>query len=123
MPAAERLRWLELLSYIHALVYHERNPSERPGLQETIAVSVATEQHRQEVSTMRRTIADELMEEGALKALRRSLLRILRKRFGELPPAMVDTIETTTDIEQLEEWGERFMTAKTLKDMGIRPAK
>jgi hypothetical protein len=25
MPAAQRLRWLELLSYVHALVYHERS--------------------------------------------------------------------------------------------------
>src|SRR5262245_12997502 len=31
----ERHRWLVLLSYIHALVYHERNPSEQPVLQES----------------------------------------------------------------------------------------
>ena len=29
MPPAERLRWLELLSYIQALVYHERHGTER----------------------------------------------------------------------------------------------
>ncbi len=39
MPPAERLRWLELLSYIHMLVYHERKGRQRRGLQEVIEAS------------------------------------------------------------------------------------
>ncbi|MBN2492667.1 MAG: Rpn family recombination-promoting nuclease/putative transposase, partial [Planctomycetes bacterium] len=57
MPAEERYRWLELLSYIHALVYHVRQPEERPGLWREIEASVATDPHREEVSDVRRTIA------------------------------------------------------------------
>ncbi len=36
MPTSERLRWLELLSYVHALVYHERDPAEHGALQAQI---------------------------------------------------------------------------------------
>jgi hypothetical protein len=64
LPQDDRLRWLELLSYIIALIYHERDPSEHGGLRETIETSVHTDEYRQEVSRMGRTIADELREEG-----------------------------------------------------------
>jgi hypothetical protein len=58
MPDAERLRWLELLSYIMALVSHARDPSEWLELQKTIESSVRTDIHRQEIFEMRRTIAE-----------------------------------------------------------------
>ena len=32
MPDAQRLRWLDLLSYVHALVYRERAPAERADM-------------------------------------------------------------------------------------------
>jgi hypothetical protein len=31
----------------------------------------------------------------------------------------VRTIETTEDVAQLDEWLDRFATAKTLRDVGI----
>src|SRR5207249_5214409 len=40
MPARERLRWLELLSYIRALVYHDRECSEQEELRQAIIDSV-----------------------------------------------------------------------------------
>ena len=49
MPRCERIRWLELLSYIHALVYHERDPLEHQNCREAIESSVRTDEHRQEV--------------------------------------------------------------------------
>jgi len=33
MPSAEGYRWLELLSYLHALVYHDRGANEREALE------------------------------------------------------------------------------------------
>jgi hypothetical protein len=60
MPDAERLRWLELLSYIMALVYHVRDPSEQPKLRKTIESSVRTDPHRQEIHEMGRSMADVL---------------------------------------------------------------
>jgi len=64
MPEKERLRWLQLLSYVMALVYHERGPTERPRLRETVEMSVSTDDLRQELSQMGKTIAEELIEKG-----------------------------------------------------------
>jgi hypothetical protein len=119
MPDAERLRWLELLSYIMALVYHARDQSEQPKLQKTIESSVQTDVHRQEIFEMRRTMADELEEKGALKNRRQVLLRLLKRRFGNVPAAVSATIRGTHDPEQLDEWLDRFATAETLDDVGI----
>ncbi len=133
MPRAERLRWLELLSYIHTLVYHDREPSECRLLQETIEMSVQTDERRQEVLKMGRTMADVLREEGLKKglkegikkgevrALRQILIRLLRKRFCEVPQETMDTIDATEDVKQLDAWLERFVTAQTLEQMKIGP--
>jgi hypothetical protein len=130
MPAAERLRWLELLSYIHALVYHERQPPERPALQEVLDASVRTDEHRQEIFAMHRTIADELKAEGRKEERKASEVRVrrnilllqLRKRFGELPQETVDAIEATRNVKHLNTWLERTVTAGSLADVQIGPA-
>jgi hypothetical protein len=123
MPQTERRRWLELLSYVMALVYHAREPSEWPDLQQAIEASVRTDEHRQEVFEMRRTIADELKEEGAREgAIRNSqqtLIRQLKRRFGGVPDELSSAIRATNDPEQLDEWLDRFATAETLDEVGI----
>ena len=48
-------------------------------------------------------------------ALRSTLLRQLRRRFGELPPATVRTIETTEDIDRLDAWLDRVVTTSVGK--------
>ena len=88
---------------------------------------------------MGRTIADALREEGLkkgikegmekgrkvgeIRARRQTLLRQLRKRFEELPPETVDTIETTDDIGQLDRWLDQVVTAQSLEQMKIVPPK
>ena len=52
------------LSYIQALVYHDRKEPERDGLRETILKSVQTDERRREVETMFRSGAEALREEG-----------------------------------------------------------
>jgi predicted transposase YdaD len=127
MAASERLRWLELLSYIHAFVYHEREAPERPGLQEVITASVRTDEHRQELTIMKQTIADELREEGRLqgdrqatvRTLRQTLLRQLRRRFKRVPKATEQVILATEDVTQLNAWLDQILTAATLAEMNI----
>ena len=119
MPDAERLRWLELLSYIMALVYHVRDPSERPDLQKTIESSVWTDEHHREVFDMRRTIADELKEEGAIRNGQQTLVRLLKRRFGDVPAEVSATIRATDELAQLDEWLDRLVVAETLDDVGI----
>jgi ElaB/YqjD/DUF883 family membrane-anchored ribosome-binding protein len=127
MPSEERFRWLEFLSYIHALVYHHRNQGEVPVLERTIDASVQTDDHRRELDEMGKSYAEVLKEEGRekgleqgeIRALRNTLLRQLRRRFGELPTEITQRIEETVDTETLEAWLDRFVTASALEELGI----
>lgn len=127
MGPAERQRWRDLLSYIGAMVYHERSESEHARLQEAIERSIENEELRQEVSKMRKTMADVLMEKGASQAAvqtrQQTLVRQLRKRFGDVPRDVVDTVQSTTDIDQLDEWLDRLVTVDTLEELEIPAAK
>src|SRR6185369_4602943 len=129
LPARQRPRWQTLMSYLHALVYHERDPQERAALQDRIEQAVRSERHRQEVTVMRRTIADMFREEGEkrgrqqgeLESRRATLLRQLRLRFPNLPAETVDVIEACEDRAQLDAWLDGVVTARTLAQVGIRP--
>jgi predicted transposase YdaD len=124
IPPEDRLRWLELLSYVHALVYHERAEGERRPTLELVEASVRTDEHRQEVREMRRTIADALRDEGRQEGVvagkRETLLSHLRQRFKELPQETERRIETTSDVQQLNLWLSRLLTAKTLEELAIQ---
>jgi hypothetical protein len=119
MPVDERFRWLELLSYIHALVYHGREEAERRNLQQVIEASVQTDPQRPEVTAMGQTIAEGLRHQGAVEALQKALLRLLRKRFRRVPSAISTKIKQTTDRDQLDTWLIAFATATALDDIGI----
>jgi predicted transposase YdaD len=127
LSAAERSRWLELLSYVVALIYHDREPPEREGLKELVLASVRTDERRQEMEAMVRTIADELRDEGRqqgrqegeVRARQDILLRQLRARFKKVPKAAERTVKATADVTRLDTWLERFVDAKTLDDVGI----
>ena len=148
MPEAERSRWLELLSYVQALAYHERDPREHQGLREQIEASVQSEDHQAEVTEMGKTIADELIakgiakgrklgrekgreegreegrevgrREGQVQAKQDTLLRQLRQRFQQVPAETVACIAGTTSLDQLDRWLERFATAGSLTELGIQ---
>jgi len=130
LSSKERIRWLDLLSYVVALVYHDRAPSEREGLKNQVLASVRTDERRREVETMIRTIADELRDEGrkqgletgrreAIRARQEMLLRVLHARLKKVPKAIERTINATDDTVLLGEWLERAATASTVDEVGI----
>jgi hypothetical protein len=53
------------------------------------------------------------------KKNRETLLRLLKRRFGNLPAAVSATIRATDDPEQLDEWLDQVVTTATLDDVGI----
>jgi hypothetical protein len=122
--AADRLRWLELLSYVQALVYPDRERPEREGLRELIVASVATDEHGQEVRAMGQSIADSYREEGRNEEQVRSrqdvLLVLLRERFDSVPKAVECTIRAAADVGQLTTWLRRVVSADSLDEIGIR---
>jgi len=123
IPPADEARWRELLVYIHALIYNARHPAEQPDLQREIEASVPAGVRQREVSHMGRTIAEDLIErgraEGERKTARATLIRLLRVRFGELPDDVVAIVEACDDLERLNTWLDRVVTAATLDDVGI----
>jgi hypothetical protein len=125
MPARERQRWLELLSYIRALVYHDREQTEQDELREVIAASVRTDERRREVETLFMTgyeaALEEGRQEGALSNTREVLRNLLRSKFGRVPRAVEKAIRTTEDLGQLNAWVVRAGMASTLEEAGIGP--
>lgn len=119
MHPEDRSRWLDLLFYIRALVYHARDPAEQPDLERVIKDSARTDQTREEIETMGRTMADVHRDEGRAEEARATLLRLLRLRFGALPEAIVVQVEATDELERLNGWLDRFATATALEEIGI----
>jgi hypothetical protein len=124
MPSAEQQRLGELLSYIRAMLYHERSESEQSRLQQVMEQSVQSLETRQEVVKMGETAADVLMERGERKAglqtRQQTLVRLLRRRFGDVRSEVVSAVEATADVEQLDTWLDRLVTARTMDELGIR---
>jgi hypothetical protein len=123
MGAEERQRWRDLLSYIGAMIYHERSESEQTKLQEAVERSVHSDVLRQEVVLMGKTMAEVLIERGQTKAAietrQQTLIRLLRRRFGDVSTGVTDAVASTTDVDQLDNWLDRFATASTLEELGI----
>jgi hypothetical protein len=131
MRPKERTRWQELLSYLVALVYHDRDPGEHPRCQEVIEAAVAADPERREVSVMGKSMADVLREEGQklgeklgekkgeLRAQRRTLLFQMEEKFGEVPAETLAKVKSTKDVKQLEQWLKRLVTAKRIEDLQI----
>jgi hypothetical protein len=74
-----------------------------------------------EVRIMGQTIAEALMEEGAvrgsLEGKRETLLRQLRLRFKRVSPAIAAEIQAAQDARQLDDWLDAFATADKLSDI------
>lgn len=121
----DRNRWLSLLSYVAALIYHEREKPEQDELRRVVVDSVQNDVRRVEVRDMGQTIAEALKEEGrvegAVQSLRNALLRLLRLKFRKIPPGIERRIENTEDVDQLNAWLDALMTARRLPSLGIPP--
>jgi hypothetical protein len=123
----DRERWLDLLSYLDAFLYHERDTNEYEPLQQTVAAAVQHDRHRQEVYDMARTMAEHLQELGRQEGLQKGevharqeyLLRLLRNKFGKLPAAVVRRIESTEQIDLLDSLFDQAWAAKKLTDLSF----
>ncbi len=59
---------------------------------------------------------EEGIEQGLLDGERRLLVRLLRQRFGVLPQTVLARLEAAMSSE-LDQWGDRIVTADTLADV------
>jgi hypothetical protein len=76
------------------------------------------------------TIFQEVVEESQRQAEQRgeqrgkqqTLLLVLRHKFGELPPQVVEKIETTGDLAQLDRWIEQALDANMVTEIDFDSA-
>ena len=84
MPPQERTRWVEFLSYIHALVYHARSEEEQPELREIVDSAIQADPHRQEYRVMGRTIAEMYLDQGREQGRMGTTLTVCLLRNNEV---------------------------------------
>jgi hypothetical protein len=131
LTSTERFRWLELLSYLHAMIYHERPSPAQSTLLEIVEKSVETDPERNEATNMTLTMAEVLrnegraegiekgLEKGQLQTLQATLLRQLRLRFEGLLNEICDLVGRTKDIDKLQTWLDRFVTCQSIEELQI----
>ena len=116
-------RWDSLLSFMHAMIYHDRETAEHEALVEILR-STARKDYQPEVILMGKTIAQELREEGKhegeIEGMRKSLVRLLTKKFKGIPENILAEIQATTDNQQLESWLDAVLTARQITDIPFR---
>jgi len=60
------------------------------------------------------------LRDGAIQATRKTLLRLLKIQFDQVPAEIKAAIKKTANLKQLEEWLDRLAGATTLEKVGIR---
>jgi hypothetical protein len=107
--------------------YHERSEREQRKLHQAIERSLESEELRQEVMAMGKTMAEILTEKGrteaAIETRQQTLVRLLRRRFCDVPAGVVSTVQSTTDVDQLDGWLDRLVTASRLEELEIPVAR
>lgn len=74
------------------------------------------------VTTFREALVESEQRGKQLEA-QRTLLLVLRHRFGNLPAAMEQTIESTQDAEKLEQWLKEALDANSLAAISFGPSR
>ncbi len=59
------------------------------------------------------------VEQGILRGERKTLLRLLERKFAPLPDSVRTRLEAITNAEELERLTDTILTAETLEDMGL----
>ena len=83
---------------------------------------------------MGKTMADVLIEQGERKGERKGrneaaietrqqmLIRLLRRRFQDIPGEIVNAVQATREIDRLDQWLDRLVTADSLHELEISDA-
>lgn len=74
------------------------------------------EEVKDAMTTTAEKLRDEGRVEGRLEGERAVLLRLLAKRFGDLPDAVLARVDAAT-VDQLELWAERVLVAHSLAEV------
>jgi Putative transposase, YhgA-like len=110
LAAQDHVRWYDLMRIILSWALWRRPGAERPVLLAAAQATQADVNRQKEVGLMGQTIAESIWEEGWHKGLskgeliaaRRLLRKLLGERFGDVPDAVLQRIESAEDVDRLE---------------------
>ena len=76
---------------------------------------------RKEYRTVKevKTWSERIREEGVLEGKRETLLRLLTAKFGPLSPDAIARVAAVPSAAELDSYLERFVSAKSLEEMGF----
>jgi predicted transposase YdaD len=129
LPETQEGEWQRAMWFLHLLIQHRREATEREPLYNMIVSSVS-QRHVREVAEMGKTGAEELMERGMEKGLkeglekgrrdgsRSMLLALLRHRFGPLPDEIVAGVQALEE-PALTEIAMRAIDSQTLTELNL----
>jgi hypothetical protein len=63
------------------------------------------------------------VQQGVQQGVQKTLIRQLRRKFTSIPDSVVQKIEATSDIEQLDIWFDQVIAANSLADTGLISSK
>ena len=123
----DKVRWYDLMRIVLTWAAWRRPRVEHPALWAAAESSQAEGDARREVQTMAQTAVEAWIEEGMAKGVQkgqlmsaRTMLRkLLEKRFGELPQALVDRIHAINDLDQLQTTFEQAIQLTNLADLQL----
>ena len=113
LACQDQVRWYDLMRIVVSWALWRRPAAERRTLVAAAQAAQADVNRQKEVGDMSQTIAESIWEEGLqkgllkgkqegeLKALRQTLRRLLADRFGNVPDALLQRIDSATDVERL----------------------
>ncbi len=129
LTESERAAWVQALHYLHLLVFYKRSVGERADLDRIVAEHQRTLNLSQEEVTLMQTMAEHYlqqgieqgieqgMEQGQVLAKRDALLKLLQRRFEDVPESLVSHITALHHISQLDALFEKALEAETLEDI------
>ena len=69
---------------------------------------------------MAKTMAEHLIEQGATRAKREVLLKLLRFRFGSVPESMANEITSIQSLSRLDLLFEKALTAWAINEIDLQ---
>ena len=126
LTADDRDEWMRVLYYLILFIWHRRNPAERETLQSVVETHHRDRSRREEIESMSKTIAQQLIEEGEARGEARGelhgrqmmLLNLLQTKFGDLPAEAEDRVQTLS-IAELERLAIELIEARSLNDLNL----
>ena len=127
LASQDKVRWYDLMRIILSWALWRRPETERQTLLAAAQATQADVNHQKEVVLMSQTIAESIWEEGRgkgqsegeLKALRQTLRRLLADRFGSVPEAVLQRIESSNDVDRLTAAAVQVWHVATPEDLQL----